>query len=514
MIKIGDVLDGKISVNLNGSAHFTSPDLQKDIYLHKSKMNKAFHLDSVKIEVIAGQGRSIEGKVIEIIERFRTEFVGTISISDKFGFFIPDSNKLPIDFFIPLNKLNGATHGQKVVVELTDWKDDAKNPNGKVIRVIGNAGEHETEIHSIMSEFNLPDKFPYEVLEEAEAISGEITQDEIDKRLDCRDILTIGIDPQNSRDADDTLGLEWVDGVANIYVNIADISHYIKPNSLLDKEAYNRGTSVYLVDRVIHMIPERLSSNICSLKSGLDKLTFSAIFKIDNRGNIIDTKFVKSIINVNKDYTYEEAQDIIENGIGENKETDRMVLDLDRIAKLLRKNRLKDEFLKIDSPEVSFILDKNNKPIDIIVKISKDSNKLIEEFMLLTNREVSKFIKSKGLPSINRIHESPDINKLNQVKDFVKEFGYEFNINENENIRGSINKLLSESKDTSEGDIINNLITRAQQKAKYSPLNLSHFGLNFKDYSHFTSGIRRYSDIICHRLLTKALGNDGYPIKE
>ena len=514
MININDVLEGKISCNASGSAYLVSNDLPKDIYLSKNNTNKALHLDTVKIKVIPGNGRSLEGEVIEIVERFRTEFVGVIQISPRYAFFIPDSNKLPIDFFIPISKICGAKDGQKVIARLVEWKDDAKNPNGEIVRVIGDAGEHETEIHSIMSEYNLPYEFPEEVLLEAEAISSDITQIEIDKRIDLRNITTISIDPYDSKDADDTLGLEWINGECFISVNIADISFYARPDTELDKEAYKRGTSVYLVDRVVGMFPERLSNNICSLKSGSDKLAFSVIFKIDSNGNILDKQFGRTIINVNKDYSYEEAQSVIDNGVREeNKQTDLVVLELNRIAKKLRKDRAKNEFLSLEKQEIKFKLDKDNKPIEIVFKSSGDSNKLIEEFMLLANKEVAIFIKSKGYPCVNRAHKKPDTDKLETLKHFVKQFGYELDLSDSEKIKQSLNKLLIDSKDSVESNMISTLITRTQQKAFYTTKNLGHYGLGFKDYSHFTSPIRRYSDIMTHRLLGQALGNNGYPIK-
>ena len=514
MIKINDIIEGKLSMNSSGSGYLVSTDLPKDIYVQRNQTNHALHLDTVKIRVIEGNGRALEGEVIEIIQRFRTEFVGSIQVSPKYAFFIPDSNKLPIDFYIPLSKLFGAKDGQKVVARLGDWRDDAKNPNGEIIRIIGDAGEHETEIHSILEEYGLPYDFDGDVIAESEAISDVITQDEIDKRRDMRDVLTIGIDPQDSRDADDTIGLEWINGEAHVSINIADVSYYVRPDTELDKEAYKRGTSVYLVDRCVPMLPERLSNNICSLKAGTDKLAFSAIFKIDMNGVVLDRWFGRTIINVNKDYSYEEAQEVIDNGIREeHKKTDLAILELNKIAKKLRKDRSKNVFLTLDKQEVKFKMDSDNKPIVIFFKVSGESNKLIEEFMLLANKEVAMFIKSKRYPCINRAHEKPDTDKLETLKLFVKQFGYELDLVDEDKIKSSLNKLLTESKDTAEGDVISTLITRTQQKAIYTTKNLGHYGLGFKDYSHFTSPIRRYSDIISHRLLGMALGNHGYPIK-
>ena len=514
MINIGDILEGKISMNASGSAYLVSTDLPKDIYLSKNNTNKSLHLDTVKIKVIPGNGRNLEGEVIEIVERFRTEFVGTIQVSPRFAFFVPDSNKLPIDFFIPKEKTLGAKDGQKVVAKMTTWKDDAKNPNGEIIRIIGDSGEHETEIHSILEAYSLPYSFEPDVISEASVVSAILLPSEIDKRKDLRHIITCGIDPIDSRDADDTIGLEWINNECFVSINIADVSYYIRPETELDKEAYNRATSYYLVDRCVPMLPERISNNICSLKSGSDKLCFSAIFKLDSNGDILDKWFGRTIINVDKDYSYEEAQEVIENGFRvEYKETDLVIIELNSIAKKLRKERIKQGVLEINNQEIRFKLDSNNKPIDIIFKIQKDSNKLVEEFMLLANKEVAKFIKSKGYPCINRVHEYPDETKLSLLKDFVIQFGYNLNINNTEDIKGSLNKLLNDCKGKPEENVISNLVTRTQQKAFYSTKNIGHYGLGFKDYSHFTSPIRRYSDIMTHRLLGQALGNNGYPIK-
>lgn len=507
-IKVGDVLVGKLSSSVNGGGYFSNTELDKDIYIYKANTNKALHLDTVKVELIQVKNR-IEGKVVEVVERFKTEYVGTMQVDDKHAFFKPDSSKITTDFFVPTKHRMSVKHGQKVVVDMYNWK--GKLPNAKVIKILGDAGEHHTEMHSIMEEYGLPYVFPNDVIEEAEEINDTITQEEIDKRRDLRHVTIVGIDPYDSRDADDTIGLEWENGIATVSINIADVSHYVKQGSLLDREAYARGNSVYLVDRCVPMLPERLSNQICSLKSGSDKLCYSAIFKMDKKGQIIERWFGKTIINVDRDYSYEEAQEVIENGVREeHKATDQVIIELNRLAKTLRKERLNDEFLQIDSPEVKFKLDENNKPIEIVFKLSKDSNKLIEEYMLLANKEVAKYVKSRGLLCINRVHQAPDIGKLMALKEFVKQFDYELKLSDEDEIRSSINKLLEDTKDTPEGDIISKLVTRTQQKAIYSSKNLGHYGLNFNDYSHFTSPIRRYSDLILHRILTVALGNDGY----
>ena len=533
MINIGDILEGRISMNASGSAYLTDPNLPKDIYIHKSNTNQALHLDRVKVKVVEGIGRSMEGHVVEIVERFRTEFVGTIQISPKFAFFIPDSNKLPIDFYIPLNAINDAEDGQKVVVRLTEWKDDAKNPNGEVVKVLGEAGEHETEIHSILEEYGLPYDFDEEVLAEARAIPTEITQAEIDKRRDMRDVLTFTIDPADAKDFDDALSVEWVNGELFVGIHIADVSHYLRPDTELDKEAYARGTSVYLVDRCVPMLPENLSNGLCSLRPNEDKLCFSAVFKMDHNGHVLEEWFGRTVINSNHRFSYEQAQEIIEwkdynamsnlfkkiglvdFSIDEKVDEDLVkatklgnaIVALDKIAKKMRKVRLSKGSISFDKQEVKFQLDKKNKPVGINFKVAKDSNKLIEEFMLLANRHVAQYINSRGLPNVNRAHDKPNDEKLANLKEFISQFGYEIRIDTPEETTKTLNQLLLDVRGTAEEDMINNLVVRTMQKANYTTKNIGHYGLGFKDYSHFTSPIRRYPDVITHRLLSLYLEN-------
>ena len=516
MIKIGDIIEGKITMTSSGSAYLINEDLSKDIYLSKNKTNKALHLDIVKIKVIQGNGRKFEGEVIEIIERFRTEFVGVIQLSEKYGFFVPDSNKLGIDFFIPLNKINGALDGQKVVAQLTEWKDGAKNPNGKIIKIIGYAGEHETEIHSILEEYGLPYDFPEDVISEADAISTEITQDEIDKRRDMRGVLTFTIDPHDAKDFDDALSVEWIDGELFVGIHIADVSHYLKEETELDREAYGRGTSVYLVDRCVPMLPENLSNGLCSLRPNEDKLCFSVVFKIDHNGHVLDEWFGRTVINSDMRFTYEEAQNIIEHGnvlgipyleTSTHEEVayaypfHQPIKTLDKIAKKMRKVRLQKGSLSFDKHEIKFKLDENNKPVDIIFKVGKDSNKLIEEYMLLANKHVAQYVNSRQFPMVNRAHEKPNEEKLEQLKDFIVQFGYDIKISTPEETTSTLNKLLMDVRGTAEEDMISNLVVRTMQKANYMTKNIGHYGLGFKNYAHFTSPIRRYPDVIVHRLL-------------
>lgn len=530
MIKINDILEGRLSANASGSAYLVNPDLPKDIYISKNNTNKAFHLDSVKVRIIEGTGRSIEGEVIEITKRFRTEFVGVIQVSPRYAFFIPDSNKIPYDFYIPLDKTQGAKDGQKVVAKITKWKDNAKSPNGEILRIIGDAGEHETEIHSILEEYGLPYNFEADVIAESEAISEAIPQSEIDKRRDMRDVLTFTIDPATAKDFDDALSLQWVDGVAEVGIHIADVSHYLRPDTELDKEAYKRGTSVYLVDRCVPMLPERLSNGLCSLNPNEDKLAFSAVFKLDQNGHVLEEWFGRTVINSDCRFTYEEAQHIIEafdkdgfptevnedlSGLG--KITDRVlvnelgkaIIHLNKLAKKMRKVRTTKGSITFDKSELRFDLDENNKPVGVKFKHSKDSNKLIEEFMLLANRHVAQFINSKGLPMVNRAHDKPNEEKLNSLKDFIKQFGYDIKTQDPVEITTTLNKLLQDVKDKPEENMINNLVVRTMQKADYRTQNIGHYGLGFKNYAHFTSPIRRYPDVMVHRLLARYL--DGKP---
>ena len=512
-IKINDILEGKISSNTGGSAYLVSNDLPKNIYIAKKNLNKALHLDTVKIRVFQGDNRALEGEVIEIIERFRTEFVGTIEVSPRYAFFVPDSSKITIDFFIPLSKIMDAKDGQKVVVKLIEWKDDAKNPNGEVVRVIGDAGEHETEIHSILEEYGLPYDFDEDVNAEAEAISGEITQTEIDKRRDMRDVLTFTIDPATAKDFDDALSVQWVDGMLEVGVHIADVSHYLRPDTALDKEAYARGTSVYLVDRCVPMLPERLSNDLCSLKPHEDKLCFSAVFKLDQNGHVIDEWYGRTVIHSDHRFTYEEAQEVIELKETPNPKNDEFgklynaVKELDKYAKKIRKVRLSKGSISFDKHEVRFNLDENNKPIGIVFKVGKDSNKLIEEFMLLANRHVAQLINGKGIPMVNRAHDRPNEEKLNSLKDFIKQFGYDIKTQDPVEITKTLNQLLVDVKGTPEEDMINNLVVRTMQKADYRTENIGHYGLGFKNYAHFTSPIRRYPDVLVHRILGRFLEN-------
>jgi ribonuclease R len=510
MIKIGQEIEGRINMNASGSAYLQNTELPKEIYIYKTNTNKALHLDYVKVRVVKGKGRELEGIVTEIIKRVKTEYVGTIKITNSTAFLVPDSNKMPVDIFVPLKKLNGAKDGEKVVVKIKDWNKKSNSPNGEVIKVLGSAGNNDVEIHSILHEYDLPYDFEEDVLAESKTISEEITESEIANRRDMRNVTTFTIDPEDAKDFDDALSVEWVNGNILVGIHIADVSHYVRPESDLDKEAYRRGTSIYLVDRVVPMLPERLSNEICSLKPHEDKLCFSVIFTMDHNANIIDEWFGKTIINSNHRYTYEEAQLVIENDLENYVGSDRCIIELNNLAKKLRKQRLKEGSLTFDKEEIKFKLE-NGKPVDIIFKTSKDANKLIEEFMLLANKRVAFILKDNEFPFVSRVHEEPSTEKLSALRQFIKQFDYDIKINTPQEITKTLNKLLIDVKGKSEENLISNLVVRTMQKAFYTTKNLGHYGLGFDDYAHFTSPIRRYPDIIVHRLLNRFLTKKPVP---
>ncbi len=506
-LKIEGTLTGIIDFNQSGNAYVSVEGIEDDIFIHSRNVKDALQGDKVLIITYHYKGKKLEGSVLEVLERNREEFVGTFEfIKHKdFGFVVCDKKIINTDIFIPKGKINGAENGDKVIVKMTEWKPDAKNPEGEITEVLGPPGEHETEIHSILAEYGLPYSFPEEVEREANRIDRTIHDEEVARRRDMRGILTFTIDPKDAKDFDDALSLQKLEnGNWEVGVHIADVSHYVVPGTLLDDEAYERGTSVYLVDRVVPMLPEVLSNDVCSLRPNEDKYTFSAVFELDEKAKVVREWFGRTVIHSDRRFSYEEAQERIESGAGDLSEE---IRTLDRLAKILREERIRNGAITFDRSEVRFNLDENNEPIGVYFKMSKDSNHLIEEFMLLANRKVSEFVSlnKKNSPTnktfVYRIHEDPDPAKLESLKEFVATFGYKMNLDTSHQVAESLNKLLKEVKGKGEENMIETLAMRSMSKARYSTDPLGHYGLGFEYYSHFTSPIRRYPDLIAHRLL-------------
>lgn len=512
-MKEGDIFEGIININKTKNGYFTTQNLDKDLFIFKNNLNTALNLDKVKIVVTEGRRGDYEGEVIEVLERNTEQFVCKIEKHKNKTYAYPTNKNINVKFVLTKEDSDKVEDEQVVVVKIAKWTNPNKNPIGELLKIIGKSGEHETEIHSILEEFNLPYEFPQEVLNEAELISEVITQKEIYKRLDYRNILTYTIDGYDTKDIDDALSIREVNGNVEIGIHIADVSHYVKKDTEIYKELLSRSTSIYLSDRVIPMLPKKLSNDLCSLNPNTDKLTFSFIFTFNKEGKIINQDFKKGIINSRYKLTYDEVQDIIEGGEGRNEELKNSILALDKYAKILRKNRFKNDTLNFGTSEVKFKLDENNKPIDIFFKEQKDANWLIEEFMVLTNTKVCEFISNKGIKSIHRTHDRPDIEKLNSLKTFVESMGYSLNLKNEEDLKSELNKLLKESKDTPEENIINNLIVRCMPKARYQTENVNHYALGLEFYSHITSPIRRACDFILHTQLNEILDNGGYSVK-
>ncbi|KAF0198241.1 MAG: ribonuclease R [Bacteroidetes bacterium] len=504
---------GIVDMKQTGKAYVTVPDLDEDIFIAANNTGHALNGDKVKVHLFPmRRGRKTEGQIVEVIERARTTFVGTVQLTGKFAFLVPDDTSTPVDIFIPKESLNKAKNGQKAIARITDWPEQSKNPFGEISQVLGDPGNNDVEMNSILATFDFPLQFNPKTLKEAETLPVEITQKEIASRRDFRNIWTCTIDPPDAKDFDDALSLKDIgNGEWEVGVHIADVSHYVKPHTAIDQEAYERGTSVYLVDRTIPMLPEKLSNLVCSLRPDEDKLCFSAVFKMDANGRISDEWYGKTIIRSNRRYNYEEVQVMIEGADGDYK-SELMVLN--NLATRLREERFRQGSIAFHSQEVKFILDESGKPIDTYIKEQKEANMLIEDFMLLANRKVAEKIgrktgEHKPRTFVYRIHDEPNPDKLLKFTEFLSKLGYKMSIGSRKGLAKSFNLLFDQIAGKGEENMIESIAIRTMAKAVYSTVNIGHYGLAFQHYTHFTSPIRRYPDLMVHRLLEWYM--DGKP---
>ncbi len=522
---------GIVDITSRGEGYVIIDDLDDDIFIRNKFLNKALNGDVVEVYVFKRrQSGKSEGEITKIIQRKRTEFVGTIHISEKFAFVETTGHKMYTDIFIPKSKMGKAENGEKVLVKMEGWEEHSESPVGSVIKVLGKPGEHQTEIHSILAQYGLPYEFPKEVEDYANKLDTSIEESEIKKRRDMRETLTFTIDPKDAKDFDDALSFKVLEnGNYEIGIHIADVSYYLKPGTILDEEAYSRATSIYLVDRVVPMLPEVLSNNACSLRPNEEKYTFSAVFEINSNAEVINKWFGRTVTYSDARFAYEEAQHIIENPQNKeyiipadialsgrkykaNPKVGEAVLELNRLAKILRKKRMRDGAISFDKVEVKFKLNEQSEPEGVYFKESKDANKLIEEFMLLANRSVAEFIGKQKKTFIYRVHDEPDDEKIAQLENIIKRFGYKLNTQDRKSTAASLNKLLSDVSGKKEQNMIDTLTIRSMSKAVYTTNNIGHYGLAFDYYTHFTSPIRRYPDVMVHRLLQHYL--DGKPSAE
>ncbi len=480
----------------------------QDVYIAPHNVHQALDGDRVKIQIIKRGNTKLEGVVLSIVERERTQFVGTIKMHPKFAFLILDNTRIGTDIYIPKEKLKGAKEGDKVLAKITVWPKSADSPFGEVIEVLGNSGGNDVEMIGILVNQGLEYKFPNEVLNEAEKIQLELSPQELERRRDFRTTTTFTIDPNDAKDFDDALSYKKLEnGNYEIGVHIADVSHYVVPGSAMDDEALKRSNSVYLVDRVIPMLPEQLSNMVCSLRPNEDKFCFSAVFEIDDAGKVHKEWFGKTIIHSDRRFTYEQAQEIIETKKGDYCDE---ILLFDKIAKILRKKRLSSGAMNIESEEMRFRLDDDGFPVEVLIKTSKDAHKLVEEFMLLANRSVATFVgkPKKGIgitPFIYRCHDKPDPAKVETFNLFIRKFGYDIELKNPSTISKNINALLADIRYKNEFSLVQSMAIRSMAKATYETDNIGHYGLAFDNYTHFTSPIRRYADLVVHRILQEEL---------
>jgi ribonuclease R len=498
-------ITGTVEMKKTGKAYIISDEGGDDIFISANNTLHALHGDKVKVLLFPKRkGHKTEGQITEILERKKTQYVGILEVSKNFGFVVADSQTMPFDIFIPKSQLKKAKNGQKVLVKITDWPEHSNNPFGEIVEVLGKPGDNDVEMKSILADFDFPLSFPEKVEKEAEKISTVISKEEIARRKDYRKVWTITIDPADAKDFDDALSLQQLgDGIWEVGVHIADVTHYVKPDTILDAEAYKRATSIYLVDRVIPMLPEKLSNGVCSLRPEEDKLTFSAIFKMNDKAEVLSQWFGKTVIRSDRRFAYEEVQQIIETEQGEFVDK---ILKLNALASIMREIRFKNGAINFNTPEIRFKLDEKGKPIETYVKESKEANHLIEEFMLLANKSVATLIgkpKNQKKPKtfVYRVHDEPNPEKLNTFTQFLNRLGYSLEIQSRDRLARSFNHLFDQIKGKGEENMIETIAIRTMSKAYYSTENIGHYGLAFPYYTHFTSPIRRYPDMMVHRLL-------------
>ena len=503
---LGTIAIGTFSRRSNGKNSFTPEDGGSPIFIAERNSGHAMDGDKVKVQLFAKRkGAEPEGEVVEIIESKERLFVGKLQVMKGFAFLVTENKTLANDIFIPKDKLKGGKDGDKAVVRIVEWPEEAKNPMGEVIDILGTAGQNNAEMHAILAEFGLPYKYPQAVEKAAEKISDQISKEEIAKREDFRGVTTFTIDPKDAKDFDDALSARLLEnGHWEVGVHIADVTHYVKTESLIDREAFSRATSVYLVDRTIPMLPERLCNQLCSLRPNEEKLCFSAIFELNSHAEVVKSHIARTIIKSDRRFTYEEAQQVIETGEGDYKEE---LLALNGLAQQLRERRFKQGAINFDRYEVKFEIDEQGKPLSVYFKVAKEANKLVEEFMLLANRTVAEFVGrppkgKKPKTFVYRIHELPDPDKMENFAQFIRRFGYKVKTTGSKTeVSKGINNLLDKVQGRPEENLIETVAIRSMQKARYSTENIGHYGLAFDYYTHFTSPIRRYPDMMVHRLL-------------